>query len=147
LKSVGYEVVPTEIENQNLLIDSISDLNITVEILDLLNITVENMRMGVILAIQVDYIFNDEEISVLLSKAKKTDTDVIFVTTQVIGPIQKIKYMLLKNKRSNNRNLKQHGYVRSLGMYRELAKKNKMKILITKANKAIDSYYFIKFSH
>ena len=96
LKSVGYEVIPTEQSGQDLLIDNISDLNVNVEVLDFLSITsqdIKNRNTGVILAIQVDYIFNDEEISILLNKAKKAGSDVIFVNTQIIGPLQKVKYM------------------------------------------------------
>jgi hypothetical protein len=150
LKSVGYEVIPTEQSGQDLLIDNISDLNTTVKILDILSMTrrnISNRKIGVILAVQVDYIFNDEEISILLDKANKSGVDVVFVNTQIIGPVQKIKYMLLKGKRLNDQNLKQHGYVRTLAMYKRLAKKNKMKVNITKGSKLLDSYYFIKFSH
>jgi hypothetical protein len=150
LRLAGYNITPSEVNNRFLLINDIKELNMTVDPVDFLNINAKEMRdrrIDTILAVQVDYIFSDDQVGKLLGAASGAGADVVLVNTQIIGPLQKIKYLMMRNRRLKDKTYKRHGYVRTLGMYRKMARANNMRLDITKSpDPKIESYYFLSFS-
>jgi hypothetical protein len=71
---------------------------------------------------QVDYAIDSIEIHKLLKNCLDSGTEVIFVTTQVLGPIEYSKNCVLAERRKVNPTLKAHGYRRSLGFYKKLGR-------------------------
>lgn len=148
LASAGYKVQASEIGAQKLLIQDISDLNLPVREQRLEDINGDILQdIDCILAVQVDYIFNDKALRELLKTAKKTATDILLVNTQIIGPLQWLKYLFQKETRSRNINIKEHGFVRSIGLYKKMAKELGFQITVNRKLNALPSYYFILMSN
>lgn len=140
----GVKITPTEIGAQNLLIEKIQDLSLPTKEMRLENINEDVLKdVDCILAVQVDYIFKEEELKKLFIMASKTKTNILLVNTQVIGPLQWIKYKILKKSRTNNNAHKKHGYVRSIAKYVSFAKEAGFNLEVKRALITHPSYYFI----
>jgi SAM-dependent methyltransferase len=101
-----------------------------------------------ILLTQVDYIFTHNELLLFLEKASKYSVQVLFVNTQIIGPLRFIWNLLNRSKRLNDNKLKKHGYVRSLGSYKKLARQAKfghVKLFTSNYND-LWTYHYILFN-
>ena len=149
LEASGIKTRLSEL-SENLLIENIEGIGSHIEHIDFLRISDDELRgVDCIVAVQLDYIFDKEDITRFLRKCKTAKVDVVFVTTQVIGPFQYLKYKLAKSSRSNDMGVRKHGYVRTLGMYRKISKDLEVDILISRikdnSSKELDSYYFIRF--
>ena len=152
LQTAGIDVEASEITDENLLIKKINNLDIKINKVRLENISTKVLRdIDCIFAVQVDYIFNREDIYLLLLKSKMSEVggaDVLFVNTQIIGLFQYIKYRLKKKSRLLDKNCKRHGYVRSLGVYKKMGRKLGMNVEIFKnKNPKLSTYYFILFTN
>jgi SAM-dependent methyltransferase len=99
-----------------------------------------------ILLTQVDYIFSNNELLKFLEKASKYSVKVLFVNTQIVGPSRFIWNLVNKPKRLNDKGLKKHGYLRSLGSYKKLASQSKfgsVKIFTSKYGELWTYYYIL----
>ncbi len=98
-----------------------------------------------VLCVQLDYIFDSDEIKLFLEKCAISNTDVIFVNTQIIGPLNYLVYCF--KQKSRLKALKKHGFVRSLGSYREIGKIAGFHTTVTRPKYGpINGYYFVKFA-
>lgn len=73
-----------------------------------------------ILLTQVDYIFSSQELFKFLSKARLQGTRIIITNTQIVGPFRYLWNRISLKSRQRNPHLKHHGYLRSLGVYKQL---------------------------
>ena len=90
--------------------------------LDITNISIgELVGFTDILLVQVDYIFDSATLKTFLRKCRNAEVNVHFINTQVLGPLRFLKFKQSEKSRSNNPAAKEHGYMRSLGCYKELA--------------------------
>lgn len=98
-----------------------------------------------VLAVQLDYMMDSAEIKLFLEKCAASNTDVIFVNTQIIGPLNYWAYCF--KQKSRLKVLKKHGFVRSLGFYRKVGKIAGFHTTVIRPKFGpINSYYFLKFT-
>lgn len=98
-----------------------------------------------VLGVQLDYIFDSEKIKRFLEKCSKSNTDVIFVNTQIIGPLNYLAYCF--KQKSRLKVLKKHGFVRSLGCYRKVGKIAGFHTTVLRPKFGpINGYYFVRFT-
>ena len=103
-------------------------------------------EFDVVVITQVDYIFDKSTLELYLKRAAVCHTRVIIITTQLLGPCRYIKNLFQISKRLRDRNLKKHGYLRSLGVYKQIGRKIGVKVAVKGfKNAALQSYYLIDF--
>jgi hypothetical protein len=145
---LNYSGIKTDLSewSSNLLYTKIKQLNVRHFELDFNEINIVTLsKYDCVFAVQLDYIFDIENTQKFLKLCAQSDTDVIFVNTQIIGPLNYLNYCFKETYRLNT--LKCHGFVKSLGTYRKLGSKAGFSTSIERAKyEDIDSYYFIKFT-
>lgn len=146
LNLVGINVDLSEYSD-NLLAPNVEGLQVSSKKLDFRDISAEELvDYGCVFSIQLDYMFDYAEISRFFEQCMKSKTDIIFVNSQIIGPLNYINYFL--RQKSREVRLKKHGFVRTLGFYKKLANMHNMKISIQRFKYApINSYYLMKFTN
>lgn len=145
LRLAGQDIQLTEYSGQSLS-NEISDFNIRVVPLDF-NLIDEEKLIGFdyVLAVQVDYIFSTEELGEFISKCAKSRVNIVLVTTQVIGPLNLLTQRFVKRRRLQK--MKQHGYVRTLGLFRSVGRRYGYAVKINRCRYAeVQSYYFVNFN-
>lgn len=94
-----------------------------------------------VLAVQLDYMMDSAEIKLFLEKCAASNTDVIFVNTQIIGPLNYWAYCFKQKSRLKVH--KKHGFVRSLGFSRKVGKIAGFHTTVIRPKFGpINSYYF-----
>jgi len=105
-------------------------------------------EFDVILLTQVDYIFNKSEITDFLGRAKAHGCRVIFVTTQVFGPLGYFWSLINLPKRKLNPGIKFHGWMRTIGIYRRIGNKLGFKVSVRNFNnEALNTCYMLDFQN
>ena len=145
LNLAGYDVSLSDFDD-SVLVNQIKDIDLKVKEVDFAKISHDLETYSCVIAVQLDYIFDEDKLKNFFKICSLSKTDIIFVNSQIFGPINYINYSIKQNNRSKH--LKQHGYMKTLGFYKRLAKKNSMKFSFKRSkHDLIDGYYFLKFKN
>ncbi len=117
---------------------------------DFENISVNELsKYDDILMVQVDYIFSTNTLIKFFKKCKLANVRVHIVNTQIFGPARYFKFKSIESKRKNDRSIKQHGFMRTIGSYKKIAALSNYKGIKSKKisgyNDEISSYYYFNF--
>jgi len=100
-----------------------------------------------IILTQIDYIFECGELQKFLNKAFEASTKVIFVNTQIVGPLRFLWNKIRLRARLDSPELKNHGFLRTLGKYERLGRgAGYSKVDIARSSfDELKTYFFITF--
>lgn len=137
----GSNVRMTELNtHKNLLLNNIEDLP-SIDQEDIVNISSEKLKnYSLAFAVQVDYMLENYVIHDFLLKSYKCDTDVLIVNHEIFGIFNYFNYKFKDSYRRQN--FKKNGKKRTIGFYKQLAKKVGYKFEYKKGKTEITKNYF-----
>jgi hypothetical protein len=141
----GIQVSATEMSPESLLMANFPvEMPFRIDKILFDQIDVEYLRsVDLCYLVEVDYIFTTAQLVTFMTIAQEAKTDVLFVNTQIIGPLRGLKNLLLRKKRKENRMLKEHGFVRTLGQYKKICKESGANVEYLNRNIGDMSSYYV----
>jgi len=117
----GYQIVLSDFD-ETVIPKKLPPYNKLFSKYDLLSISSEELQeFSDILLVQVDYIFDGSVLEKFLKKCQKSQINVHFINTQILGPFRFLKFKYSETDRLKEPKLKVHGLMRSVGFYKRLA--------------------------
>jgi hypothetical protein len=121
LNAAGIETLATEIPGAKLLVDEMEGLRLEVSRQRFEQIEVADLTdVDCVLMVQVDYIFEREQVVSFLRRAAQAHCTVYIVNSQVFGLLQSASFRLTRHRRDKSPKFKRHGVMRTLGAYRQM---------------------------